>query len=636
MIRDNRFSLFLFSRQLGKTTIATIYCLWSVIFNDDYKVLIVANKESTAKEIFKRIRLAYEELPNWLKAPVNYYGMESMELSNGSRIGISTTTGTAARGQSANLLFVDEADWIECIEGGCQIEIKNKKTQEIKKITVKEAYDLLQDEKLDVNDLGILSDDGWKSFTGIIKNENINTVKLKFDDGTELICSENHELLTSSGNFTYANKSRYKKIVSKSGLKKVVSICKHEYITTYDVTDVDGSRYYTNDVISHNCNMLNEFWASVYPIISSSKKSKVILASTPRDTSGLFYKLYSESLNGKNNWVSMKVLWNEVPGRDEKWKLETMSSMSNPALFKREFECEFDQIGDSQLDGLLYEEFKKNTRQPLYSLDEGLYNIWENPNPERIYVAGVDIAEGVGKDYSVIQILDITDPRFIQQVAVYANNKITPLEFTPKLRQILQNWGDPLALIERNSCGSQVVDNLKKDFNYENIVSWGNKHTTLNDMYRPMHLGMVSHTNTKYKAIMNQQYWVATTKRVHINDLHTINELKDFVKMKNSTFSAKAGSHDDRVMSLVWALMILHPEITERYFEILDKDEHHMPVIIKPMDYGVNYFMNSTSIYTNSKESIGGDALPTFLGSPTFTENPDIDDLYNAGYKRLY
>lgn len=497
MIRDNRFSLFLFSRQLGKTTIATIYCLWSVIFNDDYKVLIVANKESTAKEIFKRIRLGYEELPNWLKAPVNYYGMESMELSNGSRIGISTTTGTAARGQSANLLFVDEADWIDS-------------------------------------------------------------------------------------------------------------------------------------------NMLNEFWGSVYPIISSSKKSKVILASTPRDTSGLFYKLYSDSLNKKNNWVSMKVLWDEVPGRDEKWKLETMASMSDPALFKREFECEFDQIGDSQLDGILYEEFKKNTRQPLYVLDDGHYNIWENPNPERIYVVGVDIAEGVGKDYSVIQILDITDPRFIQQVAVYANNKITPLEFTPKLREILQNWGDPLALIERNNCGAQVVDNLKKDFNYENIVSWGNKHTALKDMYRPMHLGMVSHTNTKYKAIMNQQYWVNTTKRVHINDLHTVNELKDFVRMKNATFSAKSGSNDDRVMSLVWALMILHPEITERYFQILDKDEHHMPTILKPMDYGVNYFLNPTSIYTNDKESIGGDALPTFLGSPTFSENMDIEDLHNAGYKPLY
>jgi len=147
MIRDNRFSLLLFSRQVGKSTISTIYLLWVAIFQDDQRLLLVANKENTAKEIFRRVRFAYENLPNWLKAPVSYYGLESMELANGSRIGITTTTGTAGRGSSANLLFVDEADWIECIEGSALIEIKNKKTQEIKKISVEKAYNLFNLDK---------------------------------------------------------------------------------------------------------------------------------------------------------------------------------------------------------------------------------------------------------------------------------------------------------------------------------------------------------------------------------------------------------------------------------------------------------------------------------------------------------
>lgn len=405
--------------------------------------------------------------------------------------------------------------------------------------------------KNNIKNIKILTPDGYKSFSGIQK---LFKSCLRIEYGEKYLeCSKNHRICVDLKNniFKVAEELNIgDSIESIDGLANITNILDIGERDVYDLLNVENNQYYTNDIISHN--------------------------------------------------------------------------------------CEFDQIGDSQLDGILYEEFKKNTRQPLYVLDDGHYNIWENPNPERIYVVGVDIAEGVGKDYSVIQILDITDPRFIQQVAVYANNKITPLEFTPKLREILQNWGDPLALIERNNCGAQVVDNLKKDFNYENIVSWGNKHTALKDVYRPMHLGMVSHTNTKYKAIMNQQYWINTTKRVHINDLHTVNELKDFVRMKNATFSAKSGSNDDRVMSLVWALMILHPEITERYFQILDKDEHHMPTILKPMDYGVNYFLNPTSIYTNDKESIGGDALPTFLGSPTFSENMDIEDLHNAGYKPLY
>lgn len=93
---------------------------------------------------------------------------------------------------------------------------------------------------LNSNDWEILTDTGWKSFSGVIKNKNIKSVKLLFDDGTELICSENHELLTHSGNFTYASKSRYKKIKSKNGYKKVVSVIKNGEIDAYDVTNVNG------------------------------------------------------------------------------------------------------------------------------------------------------------------------------------------------------------------------------------------------------------------------------------------------------------------------------------------------------------------------------------------------------------
>ena len=491
MIRDNRFSLLLFSRQTGKSTISTIYMLWTAIFFNDQKIMLVANKENTAKEIFKRIRLAYEQLPNWLKSPVNYYGLESLELENGSRISISTTTGTAGRGSAANLLFVDEADWIEP-------------------------------------------------------------------------------------------------------------------------------------------HLLNEFWASVYPIISSSMKSKIIMASTPRDTAGLFYKLYSNSVKGENEWQSLKILWNEVPGRTEKWKQQTMASLSDIGMWRREFECEFDEVGESALDKDLFDLMKKHTIEPMYLMDDGKYSLWEKPNDEKIYVAGVDVAEGVGKDATVVQILDITDPKRIKQVAVYHNNKITPTEFTSKLREILQHWGDPLAMIERNNCGGQVVDNLKKDFNYENIVNWGVDRVANRTSSK---LGIIAHTNTKYHGVMNQRYWLNIEKRVHINDMGTILELNDFVRSKSGTWSGKNGSHDDRVMSLIWALMVLHEDIASVYFDILEKDENGKPVVIKSVDYGIKYFMNPLSIYGNEKNGLGGDALPSFMGGGTQVENPDYDDLFNQGWR---
>ena len=474
------------------STLATIFMLWVAIFNDDQRILLVANKENTAAEIFRRIRIAYEGLPNWLKAPVTYYGLESLELQNGSRINITTTTGTAARGSSANLLFIDEMDFIPA-------------------------------------------------------------------------------------------------------------------------------------------NMLSEFWSSVYPIISSSKKSKIIVASTPKDTSGLLYKLYDGSVKGTNNWAHMKVLWSDVPGRDEKWKNETISALGDVGTFRREFECTFDEVGESAIDESLFDDMRKYTMEPLYIFDDGCYLLWEKPNPNRIYVTGVDIAEGVGKDASVIQVLDITEPTRIKQVAIYHNNKISPTEFTPKLREILQHWGDPLAMIERNSCGAQVVDNLKREFSYDNIVNWGvDKIANMNSSK----LGIVSHTNTKYTGVMNQRYWVNTMRCVQINDINTVLDMKDFIRTKSGQWSAKHGAHDDRVMSLVWALMILHEDIAPVYFDIIDKDEFGKPRVIKSMDYGIRYFSNPTSIYTNEKNGLGGDALPMIFGGDN-PENTDLDDLMNQGWKPL-
>ena len=104
---DNRFNVVLASRQIGKTTILTIFALWMVCFADDYRVLLIANKESTAINIFKRIRLAYEMLPNFLKPGVINYAKTGIELANGSSIGISTTTSDAARGESINCLLID-------------------------------------------------------------------------------------------------------------------------------------------------------------------------------------------------------------------------------------------------------------------------------------------------------------------------------------------------------------------------------------------------------------------------------------------------------------------------------------------------------------------------------------------------
>lgn len=138
-LRDNRFVVLLSSRQSGKTTLFTIYALWLVCFQEDQRVLIVANKESTAINIFKRVRMAYEKLPNYLKSGIVEYGKTSMTLANGSSIGISTTSSDAGRGDSVN-----------CITGDSIVTIRNSETGEIQQLPISELTKMM-DGELSVN-----------------------------------------------------------------------------------------------------------------------------------------------------------------------------------------------------------------------------------------------------------------------------------------------------------------------------------------------------------------------------------------------------------------------------------------------------------------------------------------------------
>lgn len=492
-LRDGRFVILLASRQIGKTTLMTIYCLWNACFNEDQRILIVANKEQTAKNIFKRVRLAYEMLPNFLKPGVVEYGQTSMTLTNGSSIGISTTSSDAGRGDSCNCLILDELAFID-----------------------------------------------------------------------------NH--------------------------------------------------------------IVEKFWESVYPIISSSKKSKIFIASTPNGTDNLFYQLYQGAVGNDNNWKSERIDWWEIPGRDEKWKNDTIKTLGSEEAFAQEFGNEFLHGGESSIDEALFSQLNRDIREPEFIFDEKKYLVWEEPREERLYVVGVDISEGVNEAASVIQIFDITDLTSIEQVAIYHTRSMIPFQFTTKLLEILNQWGRPPVCIERNSCGAQVVEQLKFTHNYENIVTWGAKAGDKTEFKR---VGILSHTNTKYRGVMNMRYWVNELRCVKIRDVNTLNELKNFIRYPNNTWAARPGvdSWDDRVMSLVWALLILENEICARYFEIAKLDDCNRPQILKPLDFGVRGVVSPFSLYTNEKAGAeSAPTLPVIFSEDSGMVDDEIDSLKKLGW----
>ena len=108
IIHNNRFIIAKLPRQSGKSTTIVSYILHYILFNQNMNVAILANKQTTAREILSRLKLAYEYLPLWLQQGIIEWNKGSIELENGSRIIASSTSASAIRGGSFNLIFLDE------------------------------------------------------------------------------------------------------------------------------------------------------------------------------------------------------------------------------------------------------------------------------------------------------------------------------------------------------------------------------------------------------------------------------------------------------------------------------------------------------------------------------------------------
>jgi hypothetical protein len=105
---NNRFCIAKMPRQVGKTTTTVGYMLWSVLFQDDYSIAILANKGSLARDILGRIQYAYEYLPLWLQQGIIVWNKGNIELENKSKIAAFATSASGVRGGSYNLIFLDE------------------------------------------------------------------------------------------------------------------------------------------------------------------------------------------------------------------------------------------------------------------------------------------------------------------------------------------------------------------------------------------------------------------------------------------------------------------------------------------------------------------------------------------------
>ena len=423
---ENRFNICKMPRQTGKSTTCVSYLLHYAVFNDNVNIAILANKASTARDLLSRLQLAYENLPKWMQQGILSWNKGSLELENGSKILAASTSASAVRGGSYNVIFLGEFVFIP-----------------------------------------------------------------------------NH--------------------------------------------------------------IADQFFASVYPTISSGKSTKVIIVSTPHGMNH-FYRMWHDAERRKNEYVPTDVHWSEVPGRDEVWKAQTIANTSEQQ-FKVEFECEFlgsvdTLIAPSKLRTLVYDHPKTRSA--------GL-DVYVDPIEEHDYLMTVDVARGVGIDYSAFTVVDITQfPHRV--VAKYRNNEIKPMLFPSIIVDIARNYNDAFILCEVNDVGDQVASIVHYDLEYNNLLMCsmrGRAGQVVGQGFsgKKTQLGVKMSKAVKKIGCLNLKTMVEEDKLI-FNDYEIMSELTTFIQ-KNNSFEAEDGCNDDLAMCLVIYAWL----VAQDYFkELTDQD----------------------------------------------------------------
>jgi hypothetical protein len=257
--------------------------------------------------------------------------------------------------------------------------------------------------------------------------------------------------------------------------------------------------------------------------------------------------MWKDATEKRSFYKPIEVHWSMVPGRDQKWKEETIRNTSEEQ-FRQEFETEFigstaTLISAAKLKSLTYE-------TPIESSDG--FDIYEYPKKNHMYVITVDSSEGVGLDYSAFSIIDVTQIPYVQ-VAKYRSNQIPTLIYPTLIYSAGMRYNEAFILVETNNIGQQVVDILHHDLEYDNIFKL--EHHNIKGQHisagfkRSVSFGLKTTVSVKKIGCANFKAMIESDKLI-LNDGDTVTELYTFSRDKD-TYRAEEGNHDDLAMTMV-------------------------------------------------------------------------------------
>ena len=347
-------------------------------------------------------------------------------------------------------------------------------------------------------------------------------------------------------------------------------------------------------------NIAEQFFSSVYPTISSGKSSKVIMVSTPHGMN-MFYKMWNDSIHKRNDYKPIEVHWSEVPGRDDKWREQTIRNTSE-AQFASEFECEF--VGS--IDTLINPSKLKTMSHFTPKTSNAGLDVYENPVKGREYIMTVDVARGSIKDYSAFVVFDVSSMPY-KIVAKFRDNEIKPLLFPHTIEKVAKAYNMANVCVEVNDVGHQVADALQFELEYTNLLMCqmkGRAGQILGAGFskRGTQMGVRMTKQVKRIGCANLKTLVESDK-MPIQDFNIIEELSTFIR-KGQSFQAEEGANDDLVMCLVIFAWLSN----QRYFkELTDQDVR-------------------ARLYEEQKNAIEQDMAPFGFKNDGLEEDTIIDD----------
>ena len=299
-----------------------------------------------------------------------------------------------------------------------------------------------------------------------------------------------------------------------------------------------------------------QFYTSTYPVVSAGKDTQIIITSTANGVGNVYHKLWEGAVQKTNEFTPFRVDWWDVPGRDEKWKQETINNTSE-LQFEQEFGNTFHGRGNTLISAnhLLAQQSK----DPEFFKDN-LY-IYEQPIDEHEYVITVDVAKGRGQDYSTFTVIDVSSQPFTQ-VAVFRDNNISPMLLPDLLYKYGKTYNDAYIVIESNDQGAVVCNGLYYDLEYENMF--------VESSIKANALGVTMTRRVKRIGCSGIKDLIEQGK-LKIQDSQTIVEMSTFVSKGNS-FMAIAPNHDDLMMNLVLFAWFTTTDIFESLTNINMKD----------------------------------------------------------------